>query len=136
QKGAARYRPSRHAVRAPVLTVQTDRDYTDLTALPPITSGQRVTFKCNVVDYYTALEKRQFRWQLFPGKRSETELTAGWQSPGTETRLEKTFTDPGPWTLAVQFIDRDLNYSTSALVMFTVVLPWHANAKIMVPAGA
>ncbi len=136
QKGAARYRPSRQTVRKPVLTVQTDRDYTDLTALPPIATGQRVTFKCSVVDYYTALEKRQFRWQVFPGTRDEKQLAANWQSPGTATELEKSFTAPGAWTLAVQFIDRDLNYSPPSLVEFTVVLPWHENAKIMVPAGA
>ena len=136
QKGAARYRPSKQTVRKPVLTVQTDRDYTDLTALPPIATGQRVTFKCSVVDYYTALEKRQFRWQIFAGTRSETELAANWQPPGTATQLEQSFDKPGAWTLAVQFIDRDLNYSEPTLATFNVMLPWHANAKIIVPAGA
>ena len=39
-------------------------------------------------------------------------------------------------TLAVQFIDRDLNYSLPTLATINVVLPWHANATIMIPAGA
>ena len=126
-KGLARYRPSKHTPRSPVLTAQTDRDYTDVAALPTINTGQRVTFKFDVVDFYTAIEKRQYRWQLFQGARDEEELAANWQPPGTATQLEQTFAKPGAWTLAVQFIDRDLNYSKPTLATFNVALPWHAN---------
>ena len=135
-KGLARYRPSKHTPRSPVLTAQTDRDYTDAAALPPINTGQRVTFKFDVVDLYTAVEKRQYRWQLFQGARDEKELAANWQPPGTATQLEKTFAKRGAWTLAVQFIDRDLNYSKPTLATFNVALPWHENRAIIVPAFA
>jgi signal transduction histidine kinase/DNA-binding response OmpR family regulator/ligand-binding sensor domain-containing protein len=135
-KGLARYRPAKRPPRSPVLTVQTDRDYTDLAALPPIATNQRVTFKFDVVDFYTAVAKRQYRWQLFEGERDAAALAANWQPPDTATQIEKTFSKPGAWTLAVQFIDRDLNYSKPTLATFTITLPWHDNMAIIVPAAA
>jgi signal transduction histidine kinase/DNA-binding response OmpR family regulator/ligand-binding sensor domain-containing protein len=135
-KGLACYRPSNHTPRSPVLTAQVDRDYTDLAALPVINTGQRVTFKFDVVDFYTAVEKRQYRWQLFQGERDGTALMANWQPPGTATQLEQTFDKPGEWTLAVQFIDRDLNYSLPTLATLRITLPWHANMAIILPAAA
>ena len=135
EKGLARYRPSKITPRSPVLTMQTDRDYTDLAALPRIATGQRVTFKLDVVDFYTAIEKRQYRSQLFQGTRNDADIAAHWQPPGDKTQLEETFAKPGAWTLAVQFIDRDLNYSKPTLATFHVVLPWHSDARIIVPAA-
>jgi signal transduction histidine kinase/CheY-like chemotaxis protein/ligand-binding sensor domain-containing protein len=134
-KGIARYHKSTRTPRSPTIIVQTDRDYTDPAALPPITTGQRVTFKFKVVEFRTAPEKRQYRWQLVKGQRKAGELKTGWSPPGTATQIEESFKEPGPWTLAVQFIDRDLNYSPPAVIPLSVILPWHANARIMVPAG-
>jgi signal transduction histidine kinase/CheY-like chemotaxis protein/ligand-binding sensor domain-containing protein/protocatechuate 3,4-dioxygenase beta subunit len=132
-KGVVRFRMRRLTPRAPTVTVQTDRDYTDLADLPAVTAGQRVTFKFKVVDFHTAPEKRQYRWQLVAGKPTEDELKGGWSAPATATQIEESFKKPGPWTLAVQFIDRDLNYSPAALALLNVVVPWHANAKIIGP---
>src|SRR5207247_7198687 len=134
-KGVARYRKITRAPRSPTVTIQLDRDYTDPATLPAITTGQRVTFKFKVVEFRTAPEKRQYRWQLVKGQRAADELKDGWNPPGTETQIEQTFSERGDWTLAVQFIDRDLNYSQPTLATFNVVLPWQANPAIMVPAG-
>ena len=134
-KGLARYRPSKHTPRSPVLTAQTDRDYTAVAALPTINTNRRVTFKFDVVDFYTAIEKRQYRWQLFQGARDDAALAANWSTPGTATQLEQTFAKHGAWTLAVQFIDRDLNYSKPTLATFHIALPWHENRAIIIPAG-
>src|SRR5262249_24907257 len=41
----------------------------------------------------------------------------------------------GDYTLAVQYIDRDLNYSPPALVHMEIVPPWYANAWIVLPFG-
>jgi signal transduction histidine kinase/CheY-like chemotaxis protein/ligand-binding sensor domain-containing protein len=135
-KGIARYRKSSRPPRPPTITVQTDRDYADASVLPPVITGERVTFKFKVVEYRTAPEKRQYRWKLVKGKLDGNQLKDGWNPPGTETQLEKSFDEPGPWTLAVQFIDRDLNYSLPTLAVLNVVVPWHANPKIMAPAIA
>ena len=50
-KGVARYRPSQHTPRSPVVTAQTEREYTDVASLATINTGQRVTFKFDVVDF-------------------------------------------------------------------------------------
>jgi len=133
--GRVRYRPLRRTPNAPTITVQTDRDYTDLAALPHLLTGQRITFKFDVVDFRTVPAKRQYRWQLFQGARDEKALQAGWGAPDTATQLERAFDQPGAWTLAVQFIDRDLNYSAPTLAAIQVALPWHANMALMIPAG-
>ncbi len=134
-KGVARYRRTSRTPHSPTIVVQTDRDYTELDSLPTITTGQRVTFKFQVVEFRTSPEKRQYRWQLVKGHANENELPHGWSAPGTATRIEQRFAEPGDWTLAVQFIDRDLNYSKPTLAVLKAVLPWHANPAIMVPAG-
>jgi PAS domain S-box-containing protein len=49
----------------------------------------------------------------------------------------KTFQDKAwAYTLAVQYIDRDLNYSKPTLAVLTVVPPWYLNARIIGPAIA
>jgi signal transduction histidine kinase/CheY-like chemotaxis protein/ligand-binding sensor domain-containing protein len=134
-KGVVRYSRTRHTPRAPAVIVQTDREYTGFEALPAIHTGERVTFKFKVVDFRTVPEKRQYRWQLVKGQRTESELKDGWNPPGTATQVEQSFKESGLWTLAAQFIDRDLNYSKPTLAVLNVVLPWQANPAIMVPAG-
>ena len=132
--GLVRHRPAHRAPKAPTVTVQTDRNYTDLAALPKLFTGQRVTFKFDAVDFRTVPAKRQYRWQLFRGTHDQAGLQANWLAADTATQLEKAFDLPGAWTLAVQYIDRDLNYSLPTLALIQVALPWHANMAIMVPA--
>ncbi|MBI1842160.1 MAG: carboxypeptidase regulatory-like domain-containing protein, partial [Verrucomicrobia bacterium] len=134
--GIVRHRPLRRPPSAPTITAQTDKDYARLEALPSLLTGQRATFKFDVVDFHTVPEKRQYRWQIFQGSRDENALAAGWQPPSAATQLEQTFSAPGDWTLAVQFIDRDLNYSRPTRATVHVVRPWHANMALMMPAGA
>jgi signal transduction histidine kinase len=43
--------------------------------------------------------------------------------------------ETGEHTLAVQYIDRDLNYSTPTLVPLRIVPPWYLNAWIIGPFG-
>lgn len=136
EKGIARFRKSTRSPQAPSVVVQTDRDYTDLAALPRLLTGQRVTFKFKAVDFRTVPEKRQYRWQLLQGARSDAALAKNWQPPGFVTELEHSFQQPGAWTLAVELIDRDLHYSKPTLAVLNVVVPWHANMAVMVPAGA
>ena len=81
-KGVARYRPQTLTPPAPELAVKTDRDFGDPASLPAVEKGRRLTFRCSVVDLYTSVEKRQYRWQVFQGTRTEDELKTGWQKPG------------------------------------------------------
>ena len=134
-KGLARYRPSTSKPRPPVVTAQTDHETTEVGALPTPSTGQRVTFKFDVVDFYTAIGKRQYRWQFVKGTPTESDLKDGWKEPQTVTQIDQVFPEPGDWTLAVQYIDRDLNYSQPTLVTVAIALPWHDNMAIIVPAA-
>ena len=158
-KGVVHFRPGTRSPHAPSLAALSDREYSlspsdgervgergSAGLLPPISVGQRATFRFSVMDHNTVPDKRQFRWQLVEGSAAALSLSpsggeragergSDWQPPSTRTEVEWIAPSAGAWTLAVQFIDRDLNYSAPTLATFQVVLPWHANARITIPAG-
>jgi PAS domain S-box-containing protein len=136
-KGLVRYQPTGVASRAPVITVQTDTNYTDLANLPKITSGRLVTFKCSTVDFRTRPEKRLYRYAVVPGRVEAPPAKTDplWTAPTRAVQHEWPAPKRGDYTFFAQTIDRDLNYSTPALAHLTIVPPWFANAFIMVPSG-
>jgi signal transduction histidine kinase/CheY-like chemotaxis protein/ligand-binding sensor domain-containing protein/protocatechuate 3,4-dioxygenase beta subunit len=137
QQGLTRYQPLRGKVATPVMVVQTDRAYTDLKALPRITSGRLVTFKCNTADFSTRPERRLYRFAVVAG-RVETppaKTDSSWKAPVRSSQFEWLAPGRGEYSIFVQTIDRDLNYSTPALAHLTIVPPWFANALIIVPSG-
>ncbi len=136
KKGLIHYRPNLQTPRAPVIHVERGPSNSLASAAAALTTGQRVTFKFDVIDFYTVAAKRQYRWQLYQGIRDETALQANWSPPSTETELEHAFELPGAWTLALQFIDRDLNYSPVTTATVVAQQPWHENKAIMIPAAA
>ena len=135
-RGLSRFQLTKRIPRPPTVVVQTEREYEDLHTLPPILTGQRVTMKLKAIDFRTIPEKRQYRWQIYQQTRTAAELQMGWGKPGTATQLERQFDRAGSWTVAVQYIDRDLNYSAPAVFQLQVVLPWHSNPAIILPVGA
>ncbi len=70
----------------------------------------------------------------FPLAGSETGAPRGWQVL-TEPQFFWNAAETGEHTLAVQYIDRDLNYSLPTLVPLRIVPPWYLNAWIMGPFG-
>ena len=98
-KGVTRYRPMARRPQPPSITVQTEREYTDLTALPRFTAGQRVIFHFGVVDYVTIPEKRQYRWQLVKGALSVAELIVAGGRPVPKPIWNGRENRPaiGPW---------------------------------------
>jgi len=135
-KGLTRYEPRQLTPASPTVAVQTDRTYHDLSALPAITTGQRVTFHFDVTDLRTLPEKRQYRYQVLPGTKTagELETLADWQGTTSTTQWEWTTNRGGVYTLAVQYVDRDLNRSKPGVVVLRLVPPFYANAWIMVPS--
>jgi len=134
-RGLSAYRPGRAEARPPGLTVQTGRVHHDLAHLPPITSNDRVTLRLSAVDYRTRVENQQYRWQIRRGVAAPDWFKdpRGWSAPIKQPRLEWSTNQPGLYTLAVQFIDRDLNYSQPTLATLTIVPPWYLNARIAGP---
>jgi PAS domain S-box-containing protein len=135
--GLTRFQPRKLDLKAPRLSVQSDRLYEELTNLPPVTAGRLVTFKFSVVDYRTRPERQQVRWALLPGvvAAAPAKADSRWQEPQVKTQMEWTPKEAGAWTLFVQYIDRDLNYSAPARVALEVVPLWYQNAFIMVPSS-
>ena len=87
-------------------------------------------------------------WQLEPGSAGvragegvksqpagrDAGAPRGWQVL-TEPQFVWNAPETGEHTLAVQYIDRDLNYSLPTLVPLRIVPPWFLNAWIMGPFG-
>ena len=137
EKGVVRYRRGRAPPRPPLLTVLADREYTDRDAAAAITAGRKAVFKLSVVDLKTRGATRRFRWQFASGRASidGARHAPGWLPATRETQFEWATNRPGLYTLAVQYIDRDLNYSAPTTLTLKVTPVWYANAFIMAPAG-
>jgi PAS domain S-box-containing protein len=133
--GLTRYQPAPATNRPPSIVVQTDETYSDLSALPGITAGRLVTFKCGTVDFRTRPNKRLFRYAVVSGKTETTPARTdpAWRPPTRSAQFEWLAPKRGGYTLFVQTIDRDLNYSTPAIAHLTIVPPWFLNGWIMVP---
>ncbi len=125
-EGVTRYRRSTATSKVLIVSVQTDKEYLDLQAIPSITTSQRVTIKYNAIDFKTLPEKRQYRYRIKSLAKRDTELSgeidADWCRPTKETNFDWTPKEPGTYTFEVRAIDRDLNYSEPATVRVTVQL--------------
>ena len=136
--GVARYQKKKNALRAPTLVIQANRTHHQLTNLQPITASQRITLRFGCVDLSTRPDRRQYRVLLADGSLAPSELKdhPGWRQPQREGDFEWTPDTPGTYTVAVQYIDGDLNYSPPTLAVLKIVPPWYRNAFIMVPLVA
>jgi signal transduction histidine kinase/ligand-binding sensor domain-containing protein len=139
ENGVTRYRRTKTSPPSPNVTVVLDREHSDLAALPNVLTGRRVTFKWDLVNWITpertAPNGRQFRWQVAAGRVSTNELRGRWREPIHDSQLDWSANKPGTYTFAVQYIDRDLNYSKPALATLVIVPPWYLNAWIVAPLG-
>jgi ligand-binding sensor domain-containing protein len=137
REGLVRYTKTKTTPRAPTVSIQADREYSDLTALPEIRTGTRLTFQLNVVDLRTRRENRQYRWQIANGHVGADRFVTNrnWSAAALATRFEWSTNRAGDYTVAVQYIDRDLNRSEIALANVAFVLPWYQNARVMLPLG-
>jgi PAS domain S-box-containing protein len=136
-KGLTRYRPRAMTLAAPLVSVQTGTNYAAGDAVPRLPEGTRVTFHFSVVDFETQRNKRIYRWRIASGAPdAETLKNATDWHVTHEPSCEWVPDQPGAYTFAVQYVDRDLNYSPAAVARLTIVTPWYANAWIMVPGGA
>ena len=137
-EGVTRYRPSQTSPKVHIVSVTTDQTYRDLAAIPTLTTGARVTFAYNAIDFKTLPEKRQYRIAIVEGVAEGTSLKKDaeyWRSPTKADTFDYTFKKPGIYTFAVGAIDRDLNYSEPATIVLKVVPPWYLNGWIAIPSG-
>ena len=112
--GLTLYRRSTSKPTVRIVSVQTDEEYTDLTALPPITAKTRVTISYSAIDFKTVPEKRQYRCRIHG-------IDDDWRKPTKDDTFDHIFDEPGVYTFEVQAIDRDLNYSDPASMTLNIV---------------
>ncbi len=104
--------------------------------LPRVVSTEvPATFRWQLTEFRTSPDSRMFRWQVAGGPLSAGTLDSdvGWSEPEPGAEVEWSTNRAGHYTLAVQFIDRNLNRSAPQKMTFEVRSPWFRNAVVMVP---
>ncbi|MEW6160723.1 MAG: two-component regulator propeller domain-containing protein, partial [Verrucomicrobiota bacterium] len=136
--GLTRYRPRKVMPIAPSIAYKADRLELNSVGEPRFLVDRRVTLAFSSADFYTVPARRQYRYQILDGIRSVTDVAtiSEWLGPVGEQPFDHVFDRVGRYTLAVRYMDRDLNYSPASLLHVEVVPPWYANAWIIVPGGA
>ena len=143
--GITRYLPSTMSPpKAYIVSVTTDRTYSDLSAIPTFISGTRLTVEYGAIDLRTVPEKRQYRCRVSETQDSrlktqdeelrtqeslESEVSSlrsePYSPPTKDTIFDWTPEKPGTYIFEVQAIDRDLNYSEPASIVLEIVPPPH-----------
>jgi serine phosphatase RsbU (regulator of sigma subunit) len=120
--GITRYRKSTTPPRAHIISVTTDRAYHDLSAIPALTPGTRITIeysRCRIQAFEKSSSKKEI--QAFRKGLSEKEMDSDWLKPTVSDTFDFVLGEPGTYTFEVQAIDRDLNYSEPASVELEVI---------------
>ncbi|MBI3417687.1 MAG: response regulator [Verrucomicrobia bacterium] len=104
---------------------------------PPIIAGTPIRVRSDTIDFDTIPSKRQYRYKAIAGVATEMKILepGQWSTASVDTEFLWATNRVGRFTLAVQYIDRDLNYSQPTLVVLTIVPPWYLNARIAGPLG-
>jgi signal transduction histidine kinase/CheY-like chemotaxis protein len=137
ENGLTRYELNKTPLNPLCLTVSADREYTNPRETVALTTGRRALFKAAIVDLKTRPELRRFRWSITAGLASidGSRMARGWLSATRDSQFEWTTNRVGTYTVAAQYIDRDLNYSPVTQLTLRVMPVWYANAWIMVPGA-
>ncbi|HRI12052.1 MAG TPA: two-component regulator propeller domain-containing protein [Verrucomicrobiota bacterium] len=135
ERGVTRYRRDQRVPPTPEITIQSDRGRESSGQAVALTTGHRATFQWRLAEFRTRPEDRLFRWQLIsgPSPQDGQTLPDNWTVAEPIRALEWSTNRPGDYRFALQFIDRDLNYSHSAVLPLALVPPWYRNAWIMAP---
>ena len=135
ERGLTRYRRIARNPPRPTLTVQSDRKPDPEADATAITTGHRASIQWQLAEFRTRPEDRLFRWQLIPEAmgREIAPNPANWSLAEPVSSLEWATNRPGRYRFALQFVDRDLNYSAPAIEPLLLILPRYQNPWIMVP---
>ena len=116
--GVTHYRRSTSKPSVRIVSVQTERLYTDLAAIQPITTGSNVTIEYHAIDFKTLPGKRQYLTRFLKANGDQE-----WEDLTKSTKFEWTPQKTGAYIFEVQAIDGDSNYSEPVSVRLKVVLP-------------
>jgi len=124
--GATRYQRDKIPPIAKIVSVKTDKTYTDLDTIPSFTAGTRVTIEYSSIDFKTHPDKRLYRYQM----KGHDE---NWSRATRETQVDYSNLKSGQYTFVAQAIDRDLNYSEPVNLTLKFVPPFYMSAGFLVP---
>ena len=133
------YRKSSTLPTARIVSVKTNKLYTELTAIPPIVNGTLIVIEYST-DSKTVPEERLYSYRIYksPNQRIKDSISASYGTPTNVSSLRWMPDKPGVYTFevrVVEVVDRILNYSQSDSVTLTVVPPWYLNPWISIPSG-
>jgi serine phosphatase RsbU (regulator of sigma subunit)/ligand-binding sensor domain-containing protein len=144
--GITQYRKSQTIPSVKVVSIKTDKLYTDLSAIPPIVSGTRATIEYQALDFKTLSIKQQYRIRVgathaspnavpnaSPLQTGGVNAEDGWEKPTKSTIYDWTPKKAGSYIFEVQAIDRDQNYSKPASLTLKVVLPFYLRFAFLIP---
>ncbi len=126
--GLTTYRPASTQPVVLLESVQTDLGEAAPDLVPSLRTGSRVTLRSGCVDFNTVSEKRQYRMRIM-----EDGIQGPWSTPQSSDSFEWIPQKPGPSTVEIQAIDRDLNYSSPLVLRFSVSRPWFRNGWVTGP---
>ncbi|MBI4661238.1 MAG: response regulator [Verrucomicrobia bacterium] len=130
--GLTRYRRGTQPPGVRFVSVEFDDKATNGFSAPlKLTTGHRVTVRCQEIDFKTHRDKRQFLYQVHT-----LDGQALTNSPSGDPHFDWTPAKPGEYVITAQAIDRDLNYSPPARLNLQASNPWYLNAWITGPSGA
>ena len=109
-------------------SITVDKRYTNFSEKLQLLSGQRATFELGTTDFDTVPEKKQYRYKI-------PEINENWSQTINLNTFDYTFNEVGSYTVEVQYIDRDLNYSDIFSVKLDVARPWFLNTFVTFPIG-
>lgn len=125
QRGSSR--PTAQLVRAKI----GNQSVTDISNLPSVKTGDRLTIEYGAIDLKTLPEKQQFHYRL--SNDIGTTIASGVTK---DRRFEWVPSQGGSYEFELQAIDRDLNYSDPVKLSFEASVPWHSNPWVVVPSVA
>lgn len=134
-RGLARHRRGIESPPVPNLLLRNRRGAVPAGNLPEIPTDPPSTFNWQLTEFRTPPELRQFRWATWKNTGATNHPPHGiaWSDVLTGSELEWSTNRPGNYTLAVQFIDRNLNLSPPRTITLQVKAPWFQRASVMVP---
>lgn len=103
------------------------------------TVGDLMRLEVQVADLETARSKRRFRYYIQYGEmKSENRSAVAYQKDGWSDPVQEAWTQwrpsrDGKYTLGVQYIDQNLNYSSPIWLPLAVSPVWYRNLSIIGP---
>lgn len=134
-KGLTRYHRRARASPSPEVTLIHPGELGASKKSNRFTTDEVGSFEVGMKEFRTVPENRLFRWQVLKGTidRGSPIDDSHWNRITGPTPISWSTNRSGAYSLAVQFVDRDLNYSPVTVLPFLVATPWFRNPVYLVP---